>query len=103
MSFTISPAAEAKILGLITTEKPMIRCGLRGGGCAGIEYDLTLTNHKDKFDSVLLDGKLVIDRKSEKILESATLDWVSTLMEKRFKITFSDNRKTCSCGTSFSL
>lgn len=101
----ITSTAITKIASVLTPEQPYLRCLVKGGGCAGAEYDFVLTNHTDKFDVIIEEAgaKIVIDRKSEIALGEAELDWEGGLMGKRFIMRFSDNRKTCGCGTSFTL
>lgn len=103
MKFT--SAALNKIASILTDDQEYLRCLVRGGGCAGAEFDFVLTHHIDQFDTLIHkdNARIVIDKKSEIVLADAELDWEGGLMGKRFVMRFPDSRRTCSCGTSFSL
>lgn len=107
MTLQITDAAKEKIKSL-AAEKGLEdfywRVGVRAGGCQGMEnyFELSTTlNYKDTMSNIG-DIRLVMDPKSAILLEGATLDWISNLMEKRFNLTLPTS-KHCSCGSSFSL
>ena len=82
-----------------------LRVGVRGGGCAGFEYELTFEEQQRDSDQVLeFDGlKVFIDGVSHMYLESVNIDYIDSLQGSGFKI---DNPKasgSCGCGHSFSV
>jgi len=76
-----------------------------GGGCSGLQYQLSLDDQAKDSDSDLhINGvRLLIDEKSALYLVGTTLDFVDTLQESGFKIQNPGATETCGCGESFSL
>lgn len=107
MDFRVTQAAIARVAELIERRhmiSPYFRVGVKSGGCMGISQYFDFTSVIDdtdllfEFDNV----RIIIDTKSAVILNNAELDFVDSLMEKRFELKFPENKKHCSCGTSFS-
>ena len=103
---TASAAQEAKRL-IEKEQKPnlALRIGIKGGGCSGMTYVLTLDEATPKqYDSVLeQDGlKILIDAKSQLYLDGTTIDYKNSLMGGGFEFNNPLAKKTCGCGTSFS-
>lgn len=82
----------------------ILRVGVKGGGCAGLTYNLTFDSQITEKDHVLdfQDVKLVVDRKSAIFVKGMTLDYSDALIGGGFKFENPNARKSCSCGTSFS-
>jgi len=81
-----------------------LRVAVKGGGCAGFEYDLSFESEQRDNDQVLdFDGlKVYVDAMSHMYLDEVIIDYLDTLQGAGFKI---DNPKatgTCGCGHSFS-
>ena len=106
ISLTPSATQEAKRL-IEKEQKPnlALRIGIKGGGCSGMTYVLTLDEATPKqYDSVLeQDGlKILIDAKSQLYLDGTTIDYKNSLMGGGFEFNNPLAKKTCGCGTSFS-
>tara|TARA_E500000318_G_scaffold111992_2_gene133191 strand:- start:4688 stop:5014 length:327 start_codon:yes stop_codon:yes gene_type:complete len=82
-----------------------IRVGVLGGGCSGLQYELSFDNQIREDDQVVdSDGmKIVVDRKSYLYLIGTELDFSSGLNGKGFVFNNPNATRTCGCGESFSL
>jgi iron-sulfur cluster assembly accessory protein len=81
-----------------------LRVAVKGGGCSGFEYEITLDEPADG-DLILEAGgqKVVIDEVSLPFLENATIDFSEELIGARFVIENPNATSSCGCGTSFSI
>lgn len=83
-------------------------CGLRvkvvGGGCSGLSYKMDLDVPRDG-DRVFEreQAKVIVDRKSFIYLRGTELDFSEALMDSGFKLTNPNVKRTCGCGSSFSV
>lgn len=84
---------------------PFLRLGVLGAGCSGYKYLIEYTdqtNEKDltfEFDGV----KVIVDHKSIKLLNGATIDFHNSLMKSEFRIKNDLVKNNCGCGKSFSI
>ncbi len=107
MSFPVSftPSAVARIKVVLAKEaKPILRVGVKGGGCSGFEYVMRGEDVVRENDlQTVADGITIIcDPKSAVILEGTELDYTGNLMGG-FKFDNPNAARACGCGTSFSL
>ena len=86
-------------------DKAYLRVGVKGGGCSGLLYQLTVDNEKREGDlEIEKDGvRLLIDVKSQLYLAGTTLDHTSGLNGKGFVFVNPNATGTCGCGESFSV
>jgi iron-sulfur cluster assembly protein len=82
-----------------------LRVGLKGGGCAGFEYVVDLSNEPTKFDMVAeKDGARVFcDKKSYLLLNGTEVDYQKALMGQGFVFKNPNAKGGCGCGTSFAI
>jgi iron-sulfur cluster assembly protein len=82
-----------------------LRVGVRGGGCSGLAYDLSIEREKREGDTIIeKDGiRLVVDVKSQLYLAGTTLDHTKGLNGKGFVFVNPNATGTCGCGESFSV
>ena len=91
----------------VLAEKGVTQGGLRvfvvGGGCAGYQYGMALTQHAEQDDLVVEHQglKLVVDPDSAPLLEGAEIDYVDDLMRSGFTIYNPNATHSCACGHSF--
>jgi iron-sulfur cluster assembly accessory protein len=80
-----------------------LRVGVVGGGCSGLQYNLTFEEKPGANDSVFEQGGVTIfvDQESQPHLRGMTLDYVSGLHGAGFKFLNPNASRTCGCGTSF--
>lgn len=84
--------------------KPILRIGVKGGGCSGYEYVLRGEEAARETDLCVEIGETTIlcDPKSAAILQGTTLDYTGNLMGG-FTFDNPNAARSCGCGTSFSL
>ena len=82
-----------------------VRVGVKGGGCSGLEYQLTFDTEMKHGDEVYEDKgiKVVVDFKSLLYLYGTELDYSGGLNGKGLTFKNPNATKTCSCGESFSV
>ncbi len=87
-------------------EAGQVGCRLRvsvvGGGCSGLSYALAYTHDEQPDDVRFAQGALVVlvDRRSLRHLEGATLDYLSS-QRGGFSLEAPKVRGRCGCGVSF--
>jgi iron-sulfur cluster assembly protein len=103
----VSEAAAKQIQRLLEQEEKTDTHALRmkvvGGGCSGLQYQLSFDDAFAETDHVVEAGpvRVVVDEKSALYLVGVTLDFVDTLQESGFKIENPNASTTCGCGESF--
>lgn len=82
-----------------------LRIGVRAGGCSGYEQVMLPVDAPRPNDLVAeFDGvRVVVDPKSAEILEGATVDYTGQLIGGGFRFEIPKAKRSCGCGTSFSL
>lgn len=105
---SVSDKAAAALKKELTQRKSVttnIRLGIRGGGCSGFSYVIQYGVEPQDTDAVFhFEGlDVIVDPKSMKYLNGATLDWEENLMHKGFKFSNPNVKSKCGCGTSFSV
>lgn len=81
-----------------------LRVGVKGGGCSGLSYTMTLDPAPMERDQVFeIDGVTVmVDPKSARFIEGVVLDYsVKNLLEGGWQWTNPNAQRSCGCGTSF--
>ena len=81
-----------------------VRLSLLAGGCSGLSYHLEFDKAKDNDYISDVNGiKVLIDPKSSLYLSWVTLDYQGGLSGRGFVFTNPNAKKSCGCGTSFSV
>ncbi|MBI2872722.1 MAG: iron-sulfur cluster assembly accessory protein [Chloroflexi bacterium] len=82
-----------------------IRVAVKGGGCSGLTYDLSIVKAPGENDKVIEEHglRLFVDKKSYVFLAGTTLDYSDGLNGKGFVFHNPNAKTTCGCGTSFSV
>ena len=78
------------------------RLGVKGGGCAGFEYEWTFEDNDTRND-VVVDNILLIDRINELYLTGMELDYKQEIFGSNFVFDNPMAKSSCGCGTSFSV
>ncbi len=103
---TITQQASNKILELMKEEEDVsgLRVYVRGGGCSGYQYGMSLESKIGDDDTVIdKDGvKVVIDPQSAPLLQGAEVDYVESIQGSGFAVKNPQAKTTCGCGSSFS-
>jgi iron-sulfur cluster assembly protein len=86
-------------------ENSFIRVGVKGGGCSGLQYEMTFDSEIKENDQVFEDKgiKLVVGMKSLLYLYGTELDYSSGLNGKGFYFNNPNASRTCACGESFAM
>jgi len=81
-----------------------LRVSIKGGGCAGLQYNLDIDDKPSNFDvnCSFEDLKIAVDIFSLHYLANTTIDYQESLEGAGFKFNNPNARKTCGCGSSFS-
>ena len=81
-----------------------LRIQVKGGGCSGLQYDMSWADQPKERDKVFeREGvKVFVDPKSYIYLVGTILEYQETLMESGFKLVNPNAKSTCGCGSSFS-
>lgn len=81
-----------------------IRLSILAGGCSGLSYNMEFDKQKENDYVSVSDGiKVLIDPKSALYLSGITLDYHGGLNGKGFTFSNPNAKKSCGCGTSFSV
>ena len=103
----LTPAAAQEAKRLLAQEKTPnagLRVGVKGGGCSGMSYVLSIEEATPKQYDTLFeqDGvKVLVDAKSHLYLDGTTIDYKSALTGGGFEFQNPLAKKSCGCGTSF--
>lgn len=103
VSFTDSAV---KYLQEVLDPGDIVRVEVKGGGCSGFMYDLSVESESDiREDDATLeydDVKVVVDPLSSFPLSETTVDYETSLKQSGFKFINRAATSTCGCGESFS-
>lgn len=101
----ISDRAAQRINGLVETRPGFaLRIKVVGGGCSGLTYKMDLDEPKETDKVFEHNGaKIVVDRKSFLYLNKTMVDFKDDLMAAGFVITNPNAKRTCGCGSSFTV
>ena len=88
----------------VLEEGDMVRVAVKGGGCSGMSYSLSMEEEFDEEDLLIEYGevKVYVDPHSSFILNDTTIDYVVSLQQQGFSFMNPNANTTCGCGSSFS-
>lgn len=90
-----------------TAKDSQLRVQVAGGGCSGMSYKLGFDKEpptpSDKVFDLTPEVKLIIDAKSYLYLSGTTLDFTDGLNGTGFVFQNPNAKRTCGCGSSFSV
>ena len=95
----------------VLSEKKMpdttvLRIGVAGGGCSGFSYSLGFDDKCDEMNDAVSEQhglKVAVDRKSAMFLEGTTIDFYDGIERRGFTFDNPNSKKSCGCGSSFSV
>ena len=107
LKIDISDNAVQKIQALVSQqdiEGQGLRVKVVGGGCSGLSYKMNLDAER-KGDRVFErdNARVLVDRKSFLYLRGTELDYSESLMDSGFKLNNPNVKRSCGCGSSFSV
>ena len=102
----ITPEAAKHVRQLVEAQNNNMAQGLRlaieKGGCAGLQYVMTLGVPQEEDLTINHEGALIfIDAQSAKLLADCTLGYEDGLTGSGFRILNPQAVRNCGCGTSF--
>lgn len=82
-----------------------VRVMIVGGGCSGFNYDMDFENEARDGDQVFEfhDLKVYVDPMSFQYLSGTTVDYVESFSQSGFHFDNPNAKRTCGCGSSFSV
>ncbi|PSN83726.1 hypothetical protein B9Q01_03675 [Candidatus Marsarchaeota G1 archaeon OSP_D] len=103
---TLTERAANRIKQIITQNNKLgygLRVFVRGGGCSGLTYGMSLEKEPLEGDYVVeqFGVKVFVDRYSSQFIKGSTIDYVETLQSSGFKIDNPNAVQSCGCGQSF--
>ena len=83
-------------------DKPAIRLGLKGGGCAGFKYEWSMEDDIKADDEQIKieNGLFVVDPASVMYLLGTTIDYKKEIFGSYFDIKSPNATASCGCGES---
>lgn len=107
VGITITDRAAEKIREITAAEKREgqgLRLKVVGGGCSGLQYKLDFDAPKSGDRIFEKDGaKVLVDMKSLLYLNGTELDYKEELMASGFVFQNPNVKRSCGCGTSFTV
>jgi iron-sulfur cluster assembly protein len=93
----------AEILKQSNKSDHSLRIFVRGGGCSGFSYGMSVEKSPTPDDIVVEDKgvKVLVDKYSAEYLHGSTVDYVESLQSSGFKIENPNAVQSCGCGQSF--
>ncbi len=88
-----------------TIDSAYLRVAVKGGGCSGLMYNLSVDDTASDTDLVIQSGdvRIAVDKKSKLFLLGLTLDYTTGLNGKGFVFSNPNAKATCGCGESFTV
>ena len=108
MAITMTERAAQKIKAVFERkdmpEGACLRVGIKGGGCAGFNYTLDVTDRPADDDETFRchDVSIVCDPKSYLYLNGTEIDYDEDLIQGGFVFNNPNAKQSCGCGASFS-
>ena len=103
MNLSLSDTAYSHIGTLLEEhKKKYVRLQVKGGGCAGFEYEWSFEDEQDT-DDHLIDDRLLVHKTNELYLTGIEIDYNSETFGSFFTFSNPQAKSQCGCGTSFSI
>lgn len=106
--FTLTDGAKEQITNLCKEhETHAVRLSVKGGGCAGFQYEWGFANEDqiEESDEVvnLNEGNFVVDSMSVMYVAGTEIDYVREAFGSQFVIRNPNATSSCGCGESFAV
>lgn len=103
---TLTDAAAKRVLEVMKQQNKLgygLRIYVRGGGCSGLTYGMSLEREPEINDIVLEQKgvKIFVDGFSAQFIKGSVVDYVESFQASGFKIDNPNAVQTCGCGQSF--
>ena len=81
-----------------------VRVGVKSGGCSGLSYELAIDEPGDKDRIFEAHGvRVFCDPKSYLFINGTNVDFSSDLLNGGFRFENPNVKRSCGCGTSFTV
>ena len=103
---SITESAKVKLLSLLDKDTSVVRLSVQAGGCSGFSYKLDIIdrNRTDgMIEHVFGDLKIVLDKKTNLFVSGLEIDFSDGLNGKGFEYKNPNSKRSCGCGSSFSV
>ena len=105
---TLTEAARARVETLMSAKGPDIaglKVGVKKGGCAGMEYTMSLVDKVERFDEVVEAGsaRVIIDPSAVLYLIGTEMDFKTDKLSAQFVFNNPNQKSACGCGESVDL
>jgi iron-sulfur cluster assembly protein len=104
---TLTDAAAARVTALMAAKPGVkgLKIGIKKGGCAGMEYTMSMAEEIGKFDEVIEDkGAIVlIEPTAVMYLLGTEMDFKTDKLASTFVFNNPNQKSSCGCGESVNL
>jgi iron-sulfur cluster assembly accessory protein len=109
MTVDVTESAQDHLAGILKSQdKQAVRFGIKGGGCAGFEYDWQLINKDEieELDDIIIENEnltFVLDHVSMMYIMGSTVDYKKDIFGAMLTVDNPLAKSSCGCGTSISI
>ena len=105
---TLTDAAAARMKEIMTEAEEQfigVRIGVKNGGCAGMEYEMSYATEAKPLEEVVEENgvKVFIDPKAILFLIGTNIDFVVEKLSQRFVFNNPNQTDACGCGESVTI
>jgi iron-sulfur cluster assembly protein len=104
---TLTDAAAERVRQIMASKSDVagLRIGVKKGGCAGMEYEITWAESIGKFDEVVeaKGVRVLVDPAAVLYLLGTQMDWRTDRMSSQFVFDNPNQKSSCGCGESVNL